>query len=175
MRHHVEPPPALISSIPRFHRHIRCISLNSSSSAHFDSLCLSDSVFVRIHPCSSRQGSLNDRSDSLRGIRHYVALSLFHAVPALHILGSLQCVRERPQTSRRILWVQPLALFQPQSLAMVVPFLSLSAVDFLAVNFSSGATICQRILHKPSQFVDSHASLSVCLVQLFASHNSHSW
>ena len=38
--------------------------LNSSSFPLFHSLCLSDSVFVRIHPCFFRQGFLNDRSDS---------------------------------------------------------------------------------------------------------------
>ena len=55
----------LIISVPRFHRHISSTSLYSSSFPLFDSLCLSDSVLVRIHPCLSRQGSLNDRSDSL--------------------------------------------------------------------------------------------------------------
>ena len=60
MRPHVEPPPAhhLCSRVP-------CTSLNSISFPLFNSLCLSDSVFVRIHPCFSRQGSLNDRSDSI--------------------------------------------------------------------------------------------------------------
>ena len=53
----------LIISVPGFHRRIPCTSLNSF--ALFHSLCLSDSVFVRSHPCFSRQGSLNDRSDSL--------------------------------------------------------------------------------------------------------------
>ena len=115
----------LISSVPGFHRHISCTSLNSSSFPLFDSLCLGDSVFARIHPCFSRQSSLNDRSDSLSGICHYVALSLFHAMRAPHSLDSLQCVRELqcPQTRRRIFRVQPLALFQPQSLAMGVPLL----------------------------------------------------
>ena len=42
---------------------------------------------------------------------------------------------------------------------------SLSAATFF-VNFSSGATICRGVPHKPSKFVDSQASLSVCLVQL---------
>ena len=55
----------LIISVPGFHKHISCTSLNSSSFPLFDSLCLSDSVFGRLHPCVSRQDSLNDRSDSL--------------------------------------------------------------------------------------------------------------
>ena len=53
------------SLFPGFHKHIPCTSLNSSSFTLVDSLCLSDSVLVRIHPCFSSQGSLNDRSDSL--------------------------------------------------------------------------------------------------------------
>ena len=55
----------LIVSVSGFHRHISCTSLNSNSLPLFHSLCLSDSVFVRIHPCLSRQGSLKDRSGSL--------------------------------------------------------------------------------------------------------------
>ena len=51
------------------------------------------------------------------------------------------------------------------------PAPSLSSVTFF-VNFNSGATSCHGVPHKPSQFVDSQASLSVCLVQLLASHNS---
>ena len=53
------------SLVFRYHRHISCTSLCLSSFPLFDSLCLSDSVFVRSHPCFSRQGSLNDGSDSL--------------------------------------------------------------------------------------------------------------
>ena len=86
---------------------------------------------------------------------------------ALRILGSLQCVRELqcPQTRRGIFWVQLLVLFQPQFLAMGVPLLLLSAVTFF-VNFNSGTTSCHGVPHKPSQFVDAQASLSVFLVQL---------
>ena len=36
------------------------------------------------------------------------------------------------------------------------------------VNVNSGATICHGVPHKPCQFVDSHASLNVCLVQLLS-------
>ena len=45
-----------------------------------------------------------------------MALSLFQAMRALHILDKLLCVRELqcPQTKRRIFWVQLLVLFQPQ-------------------------------------------------------------
>ena len=55
----------LIISVPGFHGHISCTSLNSSSFPLSDSLSPSDSVLVCIHPCFSHQGSLNDRSDSL--------------------------------------------------------------------------------------------------------------
>ena len=51
------------------------------------------------------------------------------------------------------------------------PAPSVFAVTFF-VNFNSGATICHGVPRRPSQFVDSQASLSVCLVQNFASHNS---
>ena len=80
---------------------------------------------------------------------------------------NLQCFRELqcPQTKRRIFKAQPPALFQQQSLAMEGPAPSLSDVTFF-VNFKSGATICHGVPHKPSQFVNSQASLSVCLVQL---------
>ena len=53
------------------------------------------------------------------------------------------------------------------------PAPSLSAVTFF-VNFNSGATICHGVEHRPSQFVDSQASLSVCLVQLLP-RTTHSW
>ena len=55
----------LLSSALRFHRHIPCTSLDSSSLPLFVSLCLSDSVLACFHPCFSRQGSLNNRSGSL--------------------------------------------------------------------------------------------------------------
>ena len=58
MRPHVEPTSAHQLCF-RFHKHIPCTSNNL-----FHSLCFSDSVSVCIHPCFSRQGSLNDRSDS---------------------------------------------------------------------------------------------------------------
>ena len=49
-----------ITSVPCFHRRVFCASLNSRSFLLFHSLCLRDSVFVCVHPCFSRQGSLND-------------------------------------------------------------------------------------------------------------------
>ena len=164
----------LLISVFSYHMHIPCNSLNSSSFPLFDSLCLSDFVFVRIHPCFSRQSSLNDCPDSLSlhsSLRGFVAF--FHAMQALRILGSLQCVRELQhlRTSRRIFWVQLLELFQPQSLAMVVPLLLFVSCDFLG-QLQSGATICHGVPHKPSQFVDSQASLSVCLVQLLPRTNA---
>ena len=114
----------LTISVPGFHKHIPCTSLNSSSFPLFDSLCLSDSVFVRIHPCFSRQGSLNDRSDSLSAFI-VMWLCRFHAMQAVHIRCNLQCDRE-PRclpTTRRIFSAQPLEFFQLPSLAMGVPLL----------------------------------------------------
>ena len=63
MRSHVDPPSALV---PGFHKHIPYTSLNSTSFPLIHSLCLGDSVFVCIHPCFSRQGSLKNRFDSSR-------------------------------------------------------------------------------------------------------------
>ena len=87
------------------------------------------------------------------------------AMQALRILGSLQCVRELqcPQTRRRIFWVQPLALFQPQSLCNGGPAPSLSAVTFF-VNFNSGAH------HLPRSATQTY--IVVSLLSTFASHNS---
>ena len=50
--------------VPGFHKHISCISLNSNSFPLFHSLCLGEPVFIRIHPCFSRQSSFNNRSNS---------------------------------------------------------------------------------------------------------------
>ena len=92
---------------------------------------------------------------------------------ALRIMGSLQCVRELQclQTRRRIIWVQLLALFQPQFLAMGGSSPSLSTVTFF-VNFNSGATICHGVPHRRSQFVGS-PSITQCLsCAPFASQDS---
>ena len=92
---------------------------------------------------------------------------------ALHNPDNLSCVRELqcPQTRRRIFWARPLEFFQPQLLGNGGPAPSLSAVTFF-VNFDSGATICHGVPHKPSQFVDSQASLQCLSCPTFASHNS---
>ena len=63
MRPHVESPPAHhLRSLAPLAR--PCTSHNSSSLSFFHSLCLSDSVSARTPPCLSRQGSLNECSDS---------------------------------------------------------------------------------------------------------------
>ena len=80
MRPHVDPPSALLS--PRFHGHIRCtwhihctfllVECDRLSIRHpflgpsfsLSGLCLGYPVFVCIHPCSSRQSSFNNCSDS---------------------------------------------------------------------------------------------------------------
>ena len=48
------------SPVPEAHQ----VHLSSSSFPLFCSYCLSDSVFVHIHSCFARPGSLDDRSDS---------------------------------------------------------------------------------------------------------------
>ena len=79
----------LIISVPGFQRHIPCTSLNSSSFPPFHTLCLSDSVFVCINPCRSRQNSLNDRSDSFSGF----VIIWFRR-------SSMRCKRSKRSTTR---------------------------------------------------------------------------
>ena len=157
----MSPPDA---SDPGFHKHIPYTSLNSSSFPRFHSLCLSDSVLVCIHPCFSRQGSLNDRS------RHSSLCMWFCRSPirckhsttwtTSGVSVSLNICRQNVQSSRLNLW-----RFLTTILGNGGPAPSLPAVTFF-VNFNSGANICHGVPHKPSQSVDSQASLSVCLVQL---------
>ena len=103
----------------------------------------------------------------LIGIRHCVALSLFHVMPAPHNLGNLQCVRELrwPQTRN-----EEFSKLNLRRSFNHNPWLWWSrsffvSCDFL-VNFNPVATICHGMPHRPSQFVDSHASLSVRLLKL---------
>ena len=87
-------------------------------------------------------------------------------MPTPHILGSLPCVHARqcPQTRRENLLGSASGALSTTILGNGGIAPSLSAVTFF-VNFNSGATICHRVPHKPSQF-DSQASLSAFLVQL---------
>ena len=112
--------------VPKFHRHIACTSLNSSSSPLFHSLCLGDFVFVCIHPGFSRQSS---SLVVLIRSRHSLLCGLF-ALPcdtsaAKTPTTNLQCDREprRQQTTHRIFLTRPLEFIPPQSLAMEVPLL----------------------------------------------------
>ena len=152
--------------------HIHCTSLHSSSFPLFDSLCLSDSVFVRIHPCFSRQGSLNDRSDSLSAFivmwlcRFSIRCKRCASWAASSVSVSFNVRRQDVESSGFNLWRS--FNHNPWQWG---PAPSRSTATFF-VNFNSEATICHGVPHKPSQFVDSQASLSVGLVQLFASHNS---
>ena len=167
MRPPVEPPsahhllfPGSKSTSPA-PRPTRALSLCFT---RFVSASLSLYAFILAFP-------VNDRSDSL-GIRHYVALSPFHAMQALHSLGSLQCVRELqcPQTRRRIFWVEPLALFQPQSLAMG------SRSFFVSCNFLCQLQFWSHHLPRSATHtfpVRRFPSINQCLYcPTFASHNS---
>ena len=110
----------LSSSIPGFHRHIPCTSLCSSSFPLFDSLCVSDCVSVRTHPCFSRQGSLNDRSDSFSAFvvlwlrRFSMRCKRCASWAASSVPVSFNVKRQDVESSG----YQLLVLFQPQSLAM---------------------------------------------------------
>ena len=115
----------LISSVPGFHKHIACTSLNSSSFPLFDSLCLSESVFARIHPCFSRQGSLNDRSDSFSAFvvmwlcRFSMRCKRCTPWAASSVSVSFNVRRQDVESSEFSFWRS----FQPQFLAMEVPLL----------------------------------------------------
>ena len=88
-------------------------------------------------------------------------------VTAQHNPDNLQCVHEPLYllTKRRIFSAQSTGALSTTILGNGGPASSLSAVT-LFVNFNSGATIYHGFPHKPSKFVDSQASLSVCLLQL---------
>ena len=134
----------LIISVPGLYKLISCISLNSSSFPFFHSLCLGDSVSVRIHPCISSQGSLNDRSDSLSA---FVIMWL--------CLFSVRCKRCTAWAASSV------------SVSFDVRRLSVesSGLDLWRSFNHNPCTICHGVPHT-SQFVDSQASLSACLVQL---------
>ena len=132
----------------------------------FHLLCLSGSVFVCIHPCFFRQGSLNDRYDPLSAVvimwlcRSSMRCKCRTAWTTSSVSVSFDVHRRNVESSRLNLWRS--FNHNPWQWG---PAPSLSAVTFF-VNFNSGATICHGVPHKPSQFVDSQESLSVCLVQL---------
>ena len=157
----------LITSVPGFHRHIPCTSLNSSSFPLFHSLCLSDSVFVCIHPCFSRQGSLNDRSDSLSAFvimwlcRSSMRCKRSTAWTTSSVSVSFNVRRQNVESSS----AQPLALFSTTILGKG------GAPSLSAVTSSSEppfATECHTNL--PSSSIPKHHSVSVssnfCLAQL---------
>ena len=155
-----------IISVPGFHRHIPCTSLNSSSFPLFHSLCLGDLVSVRIHICFSRQGSsmivlIRCRHSSLCG---FVALPC----DASAAQTGQPPVCPWASMSADETWNLPGSTSGALSTTILgndCPAPSLSAVTFF-VSFNSGAPICHGVPDTPSQFVDSQASLTVCHVQL---------
>ena len=154
----------LTSSTPGFHGHIpwfrstRTLVLSLTRSV---SAILSFHVFILAFPSKFSEWPFWFFLD----IHRHVALSLFCAMQVLRILGSLLCVREFtcPQTRRRLFWVQTSGALSTTILGNGSPA-PLSAVTF-CVNFNSGVTFYHGV-PQTSQFVDSQASLSVCLVQL---------
>ena len=168
---HLSNRHLLIISVFKYPRHIPCTMLNWSSFPFFHSLCLGDSVFVRILPCFFPWKFSQWSFWFALGSRHYVDLSLFYAMQALHSLGSLQCVRglQCPQTRRRIFWVQPLALFQPQSLAMEVPLLLVSCNFLRQLQFWSHHLPRSATQTFPVRWFPSITQCLSC--PTFASHN----
>ena len=157
----------LIISVPGFHRHISCTSLGSSSFPLFHSLCLTDSSFVNIHPCFpvkilSMIVLIRSRHSSLSGFDALPMGSQRRTTRTFSSVSvSFNVRRQNVESSQ----AEPPALFQPQSLTIGVPLL-LCLLWPSSTTSILGATICHGVPHKPSQFVDSQASLSVCLVQL---------
>ena len=148
-------------------KHTSCTSLNSSSFPLFQSLCLGDSVSVCTHPCLSRQGSLNDLSDSFST---FVVLWFDRS--------SMRCQRCTNQTKPPVSTDNTWNLLGSASRILSTAILgnggpapSLSAVT-LFVNSNPRGTICHGVPHKHPQFVASHASLSVCLVERLPRINS---
>ena len=133
----------LISLLPGFHKHLSCTSFT-----FFHSLCLLDSVCVRIHPCFSCQGSLNDRSD---------ALSAFIVVRLWRF--SMRCKRCTTWAASRV------------SVSFNVRRQDVESNGFnlwrsFNHNPSRWESLSLGSCDLPSQFVDSQSSLNIFLVQL---------
>ena len=133
----------------------------------FHTLCLGDWVSVCIHPCLTRQGSLDNCCDSLSTFSVVWVLPLFRATAALHNPDNFQCDREprclqitRRKSSRFHHW-NALNYHPWQWSSRSFPV----RCNFF-VNFNSKATICHVVPHKSSQFAAPNASFSGCLVQL---------
>ena len=166
MRPHVEP---LTCSSPLFSGTLGTSPAPSSIRALFLSFTRSISAilpFLCIRPCFSRQGSLNDRSDSLSA---FVIMWLCRS--------SMRCRCRTTRTTSTVtvshdvcrqnvnLLGSSSGILSTALLGKGGPAPPLSDVTFFD-NFNSRATICHGAPHKPSQFAASHASFSVCLVQL---------
>ena len=122
----------------------------------FHSLCLSDSL--------SLYASILALPVKVLDTHCCVVSSLFCATSALHNPDNLKCglnvSRHYVEASRLNLWNS--CNCNPQKWCDAP---SLSDLIFF-VNFNSRDAICHGVPHKPSQFVESHASFSGCLVQL---------
>ena len=164
MRPHVEPPAhQLYSRVPG---HITCTSLHSSSFPLFELLSLSGSVLKRIHPCFSRQGSLNDRSDSLSAFivmwlcRFSMRCKRCISWTASRVPMRFNIRRQDVKSSGFSFWRyfnhNP---WQWRSRSFFVSGDFLRQLHFWSHHLPRSAT-------QTFQFVDSQASLSVRLVQL---------
>ena len=138
--------------------YISCTSFYSSSS-FFHSLCLGDSIFV--------QGSLNDSSDSFSpfvimwfcrsSMRCKRSTTRTTSSMSVSFIVSRQNVESSRLNLRDSLNDNP---WQWWSRSFFVSCDLLRQLQFRSHCLPRNAT------HKPSQFVDSQASLSVCLAQL---------
>ena len=96
--------------VPKFRRHLTCSSFYSSSFPFFHSLCLGDSVLVRIHPCFSCQGPLDNRSGSLSAFviiwlcRFSIQCMRCTAWAASSVTASLDVCRQHAESSWLSLW-----------------------------------------------------------------------
>ena len=117
-----------VISLPRQMRpHVdpSCACLNWSSFPLFHSLCLGGSFFVCIHCCFSRQGSVNNRSDSFSTfvVVWFDSSSMRCQRWTPRTTSSVTVKRRCPQTTRRLVLAQPLDFFPPQCWAMEIPLL----------------------------------------------------
>ena len=131
------------------------------------SLCLGNSICVCIHPSLTRQGSLDNCSDSY---------STFIVV--WFCRSSMRCQRCTTRTTSSVTLNLDVCRQHVESFWLPLwnsfkcnPWQWKSSSFFCEMQTSLSIptqepSFCQGVTHKPSQFAASHASFSGCLVQL---------
>ena len=148
--------PAICSSVPGSMHLFPRTFFHASVSSFFQTLCLGDSVFVCIHPCLTRQGSLDTRCDSFSAFiavwfcRSSVRCQRCTTRATSSVTSNLDACRQHVKTSR-------LNLCNSFQLVLGTggPAPSLSVVKFF-INSNSEATFCHGVPQKISQSVASN-------------------